>query len=174
VSCSVAGVARDSERQSTGDDDDDQNLDDLLRETRILLPGSEVFLAFLTTLPFTQRFTTLSDELRSTYICTFFSALVALACFVTPAAYHRIARPIRDKQRFKQFASRMLVIGLAPMSLSIVLVTYLVTSVVLDGTAIFAALAIAVVIAALWWLVPLFRVHDRVRRTRKETRHGEV
>jgi hypothetical protein len=167
-----------SERQSkdSGEiEQDDPNLDDLLRETRILLPGSEVFLAFLTTLPFTQRFSGITSEQRSTFLCTFFAALIAFACFVTPAAYHRIARPIRDKKRFKLFASRMLVIGLAPMSLSLVLVTYLVASVVLDGAAVFAAFAIGLVIAVLWWIVPLLRVHDRFGRKRgREMRHGEV
>jgi hypothetical protein len=69
----------------------------------------------------------------------------------------------------------MLVIGLAPMSLSLVLVTYLVASVVLDGAAVFAAFAIGLVIAVLWWIVPLLRVHDRFGRKRgREMRHGEV
>lgn len=149
------------------------SLDDLLRETRILLPGSEVFLAFLATLPFTQRFMTLTNEQRTTYLLTFFTTLVAFACFVSPAAYHRIARPIRDKRRFKLFASRMLVIGLAPLSMSIVLVTHLVTSIAVGSAATLAAAVVGGVIATLWWVVPLLRLHDRIgRRGKKKKGRG--
>lgn len=153
---------------------DDEKLDDLLRETRILLPGSEIFLAFLMTLPFTQRFGILNEEQLSVYVGTFLSAVLAFACFVTPAAYHRIARPIHDKLRFKVFASRMLVVGLAPMSFSIILVAYLVTSVVVPRWAWMAAAVVGAIICTLWWVVPLERVHDRVKGQRRERSHGEV
>lgn len=139
-----------------------RNLGELMTETRILLPGTQVFLAFLMTLPFTERFDALTSGQRGVYLCTFFSTLLALACFVVPAAYHRIARPIRHKERFKVFANRFVVAGLAPVSVSLVLVTNLVTSVV--GGARFGFVAAAVmtlVVAALWWLLPLARMHDR-------------
>ena len=39
----------------------DRNLSDLLQELRVALPGVQVLFAFLLTVPFTQRFTDLSD-----------------------------------------------------------------------------------------------------------------
>ena len=150
------------------------SLDELLTETRILLPGTEVFLAFLMTLPFTARFAGLSPEQRLVYLATFFSALVAFAFFVAPAAYHRIARPIRDKLRFKVFANLFLILGLAPLSIALVLVTYLVTSVVLPGTETASAAVMAVIIVTLWWAVPLVRVHDFYPKQGLGGRHGNV
>jgi hypothetical protein len=139
-----------------------RDLGELLSETRLLLPGTEVFLAFLMTLPFTQRFDRLGETERAAYLCTFFCALLSFACFMAPAAYHRIARPIRHKERFKLFANVLIVIGLAPVSLSVILVGFLVTSVVAGRPwGLLAATVMAIVVTALWWIVPLMRLHDR-------------
>lgn len=143
------------------------DLTELLTETRILLPGTEVFLAFLTTLPFTDRFERLSHVERHVYICTFFATLLAFVCMVAPAAYHRVARPIRDKERFKLFANVLLVAGLVPVSISLVLTTFLVTSMVIsDRFALWGAFGMAAVVLGLWWTVPLLRAHDRFPRSK--------
>lgn len=140
--------------------DDPANLSELLTETRIILPGTEVFLAFLMTLPFTSRFSTLEPVQRLVYIGTFFATLLAVACFIAPAAYHRIARPIHHKARFKVFANLFVIAGLAFTSAAFVLVTYLVASVVVPSAAVAASAVMAVVILTLWWVVPLARAHD--------------
>lgn len=143
-----------------GNTDEAANLTELLTETRIILPGTEVFLGFLMTLPFTDRFGALDATQRLVYLSTFFATLFAVACFVAPAAYHRIARPITHKARFKVFANAFIVAGLAFASVSFVLVTFLVTSVVAPQNETIAAAAMAVVILTLWWVVPLIRAHD--------------
>jgi hypothetical protein len=158
------------EAQSGDDEDDDQaELDELrlaLSETRILLPGTQVFLGFLATLPFSQLFRDLDRPRRVVFVCTFFATLVALILFVVPAAYHRIARPIHDVVRFKELTSRFLVAGLVPMSISMVLASYLVAYVAVGGFAIYLASAIALFIATLWWVMPLVRFHDRIAMRR--------
>lgn len=142
-------------------------LTELLNETRILLPGTEVFLGFLTTLPFTSHFAQLDEPRRWVYVATFFSTVLALVLFVVPASYHRLARPIRHKERFKTFANRFLVAGLVPMSLAIVLATYLVSYVALNGAAPWLAGAIAVLIVVVWWAAPLVRMHDSFVKERR-------
>jgi len=138
------------------------DLTELLTEIRILLPGTEVFLAFLTTLPFTNRFDSLTATQRGVYLCTFFSALTAFICFVAPAAYHRIARPIHDKPRFKVFANVFLVVGLVPVSVSVILATYLVASIVIGTvSAACAAVGMTLMILVAWWVIPILRAHDR-------------
>jgi hypothetical protein len=139
---------------------EDGKLDTLLNETRILLPGTQVFLGFLATVPFNARFVDLDETRRVVYLWTFLATLLSLVLFVVPAAYHRIARPIRHKARFKVFANRFLVAGLVPMSISMVLATYLVAYVALPQFAPMAAGGMLVVIALVWWVVPLIRAHD--------------
>jgi hypothetical protein len=139
----------------------DVSLKELLEETRIILPGTEVLLGFLVTLPFTEHFSHLSSVQRTVYMCTFFAVLTALLLFMLPAAYHRIARPIHQRLRFKRFANYFLVGGLAPLSIGIVLVTWLVTSMVMPSIATWGAIAVAVLVVVAWWVVPLARVHDQ-------------
>ena len=102
----------------------------------------------------------------------FFATLLALACFVAPAAYHRIARPIKDKARFKLFATAVLVVGLAPASIAFVLVTYLVTSVVFPAAALPATAVMAALIITLWWAVPMVRLHDRFPKPKTPAGHA--
>lgn len=172
VSSSVRGPAPASLDEVENRTEDPASLAELLNETRIILPGTEVFLAFLMTIPFTNRFGSLDERQRLVYLATFFATLLALACFVAPAAYHRIARPIRDKARYKVFATALLVIGLAPASVAFVLVTYLVSSVVFPSVALTSAIVMAALIVTLWWAIPLVRIHDRFPRPKDPAGHA--
>ncbi len=136
------------------------DLTELYSETRILLPGTQVFLGFLVTIPFTSQFAQLSPELRLVYLTTFFSALLAATLFIAPAAYHRFARPIQHKHAFKLLANALVLAGLLPLTASVVLVTYLITSVVAPPAARIASAAIGVLLLALWWVLPVLRVHE--------------
>lgn len=156
-------------------DEAKDDLAELLEETRILLPGSEVMVAFLISLPFTERFDLLTNTQRMVYLATFFTSLIALICFVMPAAYHRLARPIRQRGAFKVLANRLLVAGLVPLSLALVLASYLVTSMALShAISVVVGVVVLGVIGLLWWVLPLVRAHNHCvdepqsRRSRAE------
>jgi hypothetical protein len=139
------------------------DLSDMLEETRILLPGTQVFAGFLITLPFQSRFDRLTTAQRDLYLVIFVTVLLSLVCFIMPAAYHRVARPVHRKQGFKVLATRVVIVGLVPFSISTVLSTYLIMDVVVGARiGVFAACIIGVPLLLLWWLFPLFRVHDTV------------
>src|SRR5690242_111861 len=72
----------------------ENDLSDLLEETRIFIPGTQIFAGFLITLPFTNRFEKLTPFQRNLYVVIFLLVLLAIICFIAPAAYHRIARPV--------------------------------------------------------------------------------
>jgi hypothetical protein len=139
------------------------DLSDLLEETRILLPGTQVFAGFLITLPFQSRFDKLSTMQRNLYLLIVVTVLIALNCFIAPAAYHRIARPVHRKQAYKVLATWFVIIGLVPFSLSTILTTYFMIDVIVGpGFGVIAALLVGIPIAILWWLFPLLRIHDHV------------
>ncbi|GAC1323926.1 MAG: hypothetical protein NVSMB25_20860 [Thermoleophilaceae bacterium] len=48
----------------------DRNLNELLGELRVALPGVQVLFVFLLTVPFNQRFATVSSFERHTYFAT--------------------------------------------------------------------------------------------------------
>ncbi len=138
----------------TGSDGD---LTDLLGELRVLLPGAQTLTAFLVILPFNSGFAGIREEEKVVYLATFLCSVASLVLFTAPAAQHRLQRPLRDRERFKTTATRLMVAGLVPLSAAIVLATHLVLSEVLgdDRFALAAAAMVAVLIGIIWWLVPL-------------------
>jgi len=129
---------------------------DLLQELRVLLQGAQVLTAFLIVLPFNAGFTRVQQLEKWVYLATFVCALGSLILLSAPAAQHRLEWPLRDLAHFKQFATRMSVIGLVPLSLSLVLATQLVVTQTFGSSpALVAAGGVAVLIGAVWWLFPL-------------------
>jgi Family of unknown function (DUF6328) len=147
----------DQDQQQNGQDDD-QDMSDLLQEIRVVQQGAQVLTAFLTILPFSEGFATIDQLEKWVYLATFVSSISALVFFSAPAAQHRLARPLHNRPRFKDFATRMVIIGLVPLSLALVLSTQLVVSQVFGLTeSLIVSAAVALLIAVIWWLVPLAR-----------------
>lgn len=135
---------------------DREDLSDTLQETRIVLQGSQMLTAFLIAVPFTDRFHEAKTSEKGVYLATFFCAVASLILFSAPSAVHRMLRPLRDRLRFKKFASRTVIVGLVPLSFALILATDLVVSLVLgDGLAMVAAGVVGVLIGCAWWILPL-------------------
>lgn len=141
----------------------DGDLSDLLNEMRVLLPGATTLTAFLIILPFNGSFAEIRNEERVVYVITFLCSILSLIFFTAPAAQHRLQRPLRDREGFKTYASRLVILGLIPMSVALVLSTQLVMSQVVSWRWFSWAMAaiVALGIAVLWWIVPVRR-HDRL------------
>ena len=139
----------------------DQDMGDLLQELRILLQGSQVLTAFLIILPFNQGFEKIDQIEKWVFIGTFICSVASLVLFSAPAAQHRLIRPIRNRPRFKNFATQMVILGLIPASLALVGVAHLVSSTAIGNeVALVVTALVALVIALLWWIIPLVRRHD--------------
>jgi O-antigen/teichoic acid export membrane protein len=137
----------------------DGDLPDLLGELRVLLPGAQTLTAFLIILPFNSRFAEIRDGERVVYVITFLCSVLSLIFFTAPAAHHRLQRPLRDREGFKELATRLIVAGLVPLSVAIVLATQLVLSEVVPWRwfAWLVAAIVALAILSLWWILPKFR-----------------
>ena len=131
------------------------NLSDMLQELRVLLQGVQVLTGFLIILPFYQGFSALSTSQHAVYLATFGCTLASLIIFSAPAAQHRLQWPLRDRAKFKEFSTRMIVFGMIPLSFALILGADLVVTQVLGaGLGVIAAILAAVAIAGLWWLFP--------------------
>lgn len=132
------------------------DLSDLLQELRVLLQGVQVLTGFLIILPFSLGFEKMAPAEKWVYVATFACSLCSLILFSAPAAQHRLEWPLRDRAEFKRFATRIIIIGLVPLSLALVFATQLIVATALGATGgVVAALGAALVIALLWWLLPL-------------------
>ncbi len=134
------------------------SLADILQELRILLQGAQVLTAFLTILPFNSGFDRLDETERWIFLVTFMCSLTSLIFFAAPAAMHRLMRPVVDRTRYKDFITRLMIIGLVPASVALVLSSQIVTSVVIgEPLSWVVAVIVAVIIGLLWWAIPIIR-----------------
>jgi hypothetical protein len=139
----------------------DTDLGDMLQEMRVLIQGAQVLTAFLVILPFNQGFEQVDEAEKWVYLTTFLCSVTSLVLFSAPAAMHRVIRPLRDRERFKDISTRLLLTAQVFASLALALAVQLVVSQVLGLTAsLLAAGAVAVVILALWWVLPLVLKKD--------------
>lgn len=135
--------------------DDDGDLGEMLTEVRILLPGAQVLTAFLITVPFSPVFAQILQSEKWVFTATFLCSVVSLVLFSAPAVQHRRNRPLINRVRFKQFATREILFGCITLSFALVLSADLVSAIVMgERAAGVIAAVVAAVIVAVWWLLP--------------------
>lgn len=136
----------------------DREVDELLQELRVLLPGVQVLFAFLLTAPLSARFTEMNPSQRGAYLAATLCAAGATALLMAPTTYHRIRFRARDKERMLRLGNRFTLAGTALLAASIALAVYVVGDFMLSrGSAIAVAVGAAVVYAGLWYALPLSR-----------------
>ncbi len=136
----------------------------------------QVLFAFLLVLPFQTAFATVTQLQRDLYYLAFIATTSASILLIAPTTYHRITFREPDKARMLRTSNRLFLIGMALLGLSIVSVLYLVTSVVLgDAMGMLAAAAVAVLVAYIWYGLPLLRkARDAGRRSRADGVGGDA
>ena len=134
----------------------DRELNELLQELRVTLPGVQVLFAFLFTVPFSQRFGQLTTTQRTSYFIAFLTAAASTALLLAPAAYHRIQWRQHDKERLLQVSTRMALGGLALLTVAMASAAFVVTDVLYDTTwAAVVAGGVVALLTALWFVLPL-------------------
>lgn len=132
----------------------------LLQELRTVLPGVQVLVAFLLTVPFSQRFDELDPVGRVAFFVALIAAVLASVCFVAPAATHRAGGRTRRVARLT-WAVRLTAAGLVLLAVALCAAVYCVSRFVFDDTV--AMLVTAVVfstIVALWVILPKSMDHS--------------
>lgn len=133
------------------------DLSDLLSELRILLPGAQMLTGFLIVLPFSSGAHFILGVERAMFLATLFCALGSLVLLSAPAIQHRLMRPLACRLRFKKLATRQIVAGSIALGCAFSLGTCMVLSAVIgDLPGGCAGAAIALLIASLWWALPLY------------------
>src|SRR3978361_1151974 len=89
--------AQDGRRETTKERLD-RNLNEMLGELRVALPGVQVLFAFLLAVPFNQGFARATSFQKDIYLVTLLLTAVATALLIAPSAYHRIEFRQDDKR----------------------------------------------------------------------------
>src|SRR5215469_15355235 len=137
---------------------DDRNFIELVQELRVVGLGVQVLFGFLLSLPFTVRFSALSQGQRDLYVACISLATVATVLLLGPVAYHRMVFREGMKESLVRFANVMAIFGLAAVAGAVLTAVFLVVGYV-AGTlpaALITAL-VGVMLTSLWFALPLAR-----------------
>ncbi len=150
-------MSEDSERDAGAGAD----VDEVMGELRVALPGAEVLFAFLLSLPFSNGFAKLDDSQRGAYFVAFAFSALAATLLIAPSAMRQIRRSAPAGELVLLFR-RLALAGLAALAIAVVTGSYVVAELVVGTTAARAfALALALVVIGSWWLLPLYKRRRR-------------
>lgn len=136
----------------------DRNLNELLQELRVALPGVQVLFAFLLAVPFQSGFEEITAFQEKVYFITLLCTAISAALLISPTAYHRMNFRQQQKKRLVIVANRLAIAGVAVLALAMTGAVMLITD-VLFGTVATVVFSIAVLtmFVLLWGVLPLER-----------------
>ena len=136
----------------------ERQMNELMTEARIIMPGVQVLFAFLLTVPFQARFGATSDTERALYLVTLLSAGVASACLIGSAAAHRVLFGQSQREYIIRTGNRLVLAGLIALAVAMSCAGALVVSVIWSTPAAWVTLAGgAALFGSLWFVLPLSR-----------------
>jgi hypothetical protein len=136
----------------------DRQMLELLNELRIALPGVQILFAFLLTVPFAQGFQKITTTQRSLFYASLLATALSTICLIAPSATHRLRFHKSDRAFIIETANTYMIAGLVFLGAAVVLAIAMVTDYLYDHWVVWAApLAIAAVLAGVWFVRPLLR-----------------
>jgi RsiW-degrading membrane proteinase PrsW (M82 family) len=133
----------------------------VLEESRMILPGIQALFGFQLVAVFNAAFSEISHFDRIVHMVALLLTIVAIACLMAPAAYHRQVESYSVSKSLVHFGSTLLCVGMIPLLTSISLDTYVVCNVI-TGQRIVAATAGSasfLLLLTFWYILPF--VHKR-------------
>src|SRR4051794_13988462 len=126
----------------------------LLQELRVLLPGTQVLVAFLLTVPFNNRFTDLDATGQDLYAVALGAGALAIVSFIAPTTFHRFG-PRQSRSARLIWSIRLVKFGLGAMATSLVASLVLVTRLVFGSTTgVVVGVVFTVILVGLWLVLP--------------------
>ncbi len=94
-------------------------IEQVLTETRVVLPGAQALLGFQFAGILTEGFDKLPEILKYVHLASLGLIALSIIFLMTPAAFHRIVEQGEDTERVLKFSSFMVLAALVPMALGI-------------------------------------------------------
>ncbi|MDT4921772.1 MAG: hypothetical protein QOI15_2674 [Pseudonocardiales bacterium] len=157
-----------SKQQGEQDDRDespnerrDRNWIELLQELRVVQTGVQLLTGFLLTLPFQQKFPSLTEGDRRVYMAAITASILATGFLQAPVAVHRALFRRHRKEDTVQMAHRLAIVGIFFLACAVISVTTLIFDVVLGWTEGLVAGGLATTLLVTLWLAVPWAVRTR-------------
>jgi predicted membrane channel-forming protein YqfA (hemolysin III family) len=146
-------------RKETDEERVDRNLQEMLGELRVALPGVQVLFAFLLVVPFNQRFAEVTSFQKTLYLITLLFTTASTVCLIAPTVHHRIEFRKQDKENIVRTGNRIVILGLLLLAIAMTGAVLFVTDVLYGTTTtVFAAGGAGLAFAVFWYAIPLRRL----------------
>ena len=146
-------------REETEDERVDRNLQEMLGELRVALPGVQVLFAFLLVVPFNQRFADVTQFQKTVFFATLLFTAASTICLIAPTVHHRIEFRQQDKHRIVHAGNRIVVLGLLLLAIAMTGAVIFVTDFLYASTTTtVVAAAMGGAFLLLWYAIPLRRL----------------
>ena len=121
-------------RDETDSERIDRNLQEMIGELRVALPGVQVLFAFLLVVPFNQGFPKVTSFQQTLYFVTLLFTAAATICLIAPSAHHRIEFRQQDKEDIVRTGNRIIILGLGLLAVAMTGAVVFVTDVLYQTT----------------------------------------
>lgn len=133
-----------------------RELDQLLSELRVALPGVQVLLAFLLTVPFSDRFDTVSGESSVLFVAAITLTALASILLISPFVHHRLRFREGTKEEMIRTGNRLGLAGASCLGLAIGCAVYVVGDAGFpDSPARWIGPVLVLVATLTWFVLPL-------------------
>jgi hypothetical protein len=137
----------------------DRNLQEMLGELRVALPGVQVLFAFLLVVPFNQRFSMVTSLQQTIYFVTMMFTTASTICLITPTVHHRLEFRMQDKENIVRTGNRIVVLGLALLAIAMTGAVVFITDVLYQSPTVWlVGIGAGVAFVIFWFAIPLRRI----------------
>lgn len=136
----------------------DRNYSEMLQELRVILAGVQILFAFLLTLAFQSRFSSVTDFQRNVYVVALVAAALTAGILIAPTAFHRLVFRRGMKDELMRAATRYAGAGLVTLFVAMNGAVLLVLDFLLAAwLAVLITVCLALLFVAMWLVLPLWR-----------------
>ncbi|MFC4004568.1 DUF6328 family protein [Prauserella oleivorans] len=132
-----------------------RNVNELLGELRVAQAGVQILFGFLLAVAFTAQFRDASGFEKALHLVTVLFTTSATALLTAPAAWHRVLFRAGRRREILRVGNRMVIAGLACLSVAVTLTVALITKVIYGPVAMgIVFVLVGVMFTVLWFVIP--------------------
>ncbi|MFC9231584.1 DUF6328 family protein [Streptomyces decoyicus] len=138
----------------------DRRWNELLQEVRVIQTGVQILFAFLLTVAFTPRFTTLAPTDKAIYVVTVLLGAATTGALIGTVTFHRLVTGHRLKPETVMWASRLALLGIVLLLGTVTSALLLILRIALHNAAVpWVVAGLVVWFVVCWFVLPAWILH---------------